>query len=183
MISAATGTNFQTKRGNFCAGMRTLTHVNSRRAGLANARQIIRCQCLDDGLLNAYDKLAWQAGLSLAAQVAKNVNHGLTRAMVSNLATAICLNDRNVMSINNVRAIGAQTQCKNRWKRTSIWTNIPTWNPEPKCICRASQCCAHFLENGKHLDRVQKLPTNSPTFAALPELLVRAWVHAALVDI
>ncbi len=70
----------------------------------------------------------------------------------------------------------------NRWKRTSIWTNIPSWNPEPKCICRASQCCAHFLENGKHLDRVQKLPTNSPTFAALPELLVRAWMHAAFVD-
>ena len=78
------------------------------------------------------------------------------------------------------------TYCRygwNRWKRTSIWTNVGSWVPEPKCLCRPSKCCAHFLENGKHLDRVQRVPTNSPTFAALHEMLVRAWTRAALTEI
>ena len=66
---------------------------------------------------------------------------------------------------------------------TSIWTNVGTWIPEPKCICKPSRCCAHFLENGRHLDRVQKAPSNGSTFAALPEMLVRAWTRAALKEI
>ncbi len=70
-----------------------------------------------------------------------------------------------------------------RWKRTSIWTNISSWVPEPKCICRPPQCCAHFMEYGTHLEKVQRLSTLSPTFAALPEQLVRAWTRAALADI
>ena len=44
-------------------------------------------------------------------------------------------------------------------------------------------CCDHFLENGKRLDRVQKAHSNSPTFAALPEMLVLAWTKAALTEI
>ena len=71
----------------------------------------------------------------------------------------------------------------NRGKSTSIWTNVRTWLPEPKCLCKPPSCCAHFLEHGKHLDRVQKAHSNSPTFAAVPEMLVRSWTHAALTEI
>ena len=70
-----------------------------------------------------------------------------------------------------------------RWKRTSIWTNVRTWMPEPRCLCKPPSCCAHFLEYGKHLDRVQTAASSSPSFAALPEMLVRAWTHAALTEI
>ena len=70
----------------------------------------------------------------------------------------------------------------NRWKRTSIWTNVGSWVPEPKCLCRPPQCCAHFMEYGTHLEKVQRLSTLSSTFAALPEPLVRAWTRAALME-
>ena len=71
----------------------------------------------------------------------------------------------------------------NRWKATSIWTNVQSWTPEPRCFCRLAQCCEHFREHGKHLDRVQKLKQASEEYAALPELLVRAWTHAALLGL
>ena len=71
----------------------------------------------------------------------------------------------------------------NRWKSTSIWTNVRTWMPEPRCLSKPHSCCDHFRENGKHLDRVQNADSNSPSFAALPELLVRAWTKAALMEI
>ena len=71
----------------------------------------------------------------------------------------------------------------NRWKATSIWTNVQSWTPEPRCFCRLAQCCEHFRENGKHLDRVQKLKQASEEYAALPELLVRSWTHAALLSL
>ena len=70
----------------------------------------------------------------------------------------------------------------NRWKRTSIWTNVGSWVPEPKCLCRPPQCCEHFMEYGKHLEQVQRISTHSSTFAALPELLVRTWTRAALME-
>ena len=55
--------------------------------------------------------------------------------------------------------------------------------PEPKCLCRLAQCCENFREHGKHLDRVQKLKQASEEYAALPELLVRSWTHAALLGL
>ena len=66
----------------------------------------------------------------------------------------------------------------NRWKATSIWTNI-TWEPEPRCSCRLSNCCEHFREHGRHMDRVQKAMHRAADYAALPEALVRAWTKAA----
>ena len=71
----------------------------------------------------------------------------------------------------------------NRWKATSIWTNVQGWAPEPRCLCRLSQCCEHFRAHGKHLDRVQKLKHGREDYAALPEQLVRAWTRAALQDL
>ena len=71
----------------------------------------------------------------------------------------------------------------NRWKATSIWTNVQSWAPEPRCLSRLSQCCEHFRANGKHLDRVQKLKHGREDYAALPEQLVRAWTRAALQDL
>ena len=71
----------------------------------------------------------------------------------------------------------------NRWKATSIWTNVQGWTPEPRCLCRLAQCCEHFRAHGTHLDRVQKLKQGSDEYAALPELLVRSWTHAALPDL
>ncbi len=68
----------------------------------------------------------------------------------------------------------------NRWKATSIWTNVASWEPEPRCL--PSNRCAHSSENGKHLDRMQKQAWRSPEYAALPEQLVRAWTRAALAD-
>ena len=67
----------------------------------------------------------------------------------------------------------------NRWKATSIWTNVATWRPEPRCSCRLSNCCEHFREHGKHLDRVQRARHSAADYAALPEALVRAWTKAA----
>ena len=71
----------------------------------------------------------------------------------------------------------------NRWKATSIWTNVQGWTPEPRCLCRLSQCCEHFRAHGKHLDRVQKMKHGSKDYAALPDLLVRSWTHAALMSL
>ena len=71
----------------------------------------------------------------------------------------------------------------NRWKATSIWTNVQGWTPEPRCLCRLAQCCEHFRAHGTHLDRVQKLKQGSDEYAALPELLVRSWTHAALLGL
>ena len=71
----------------------------------------------------------------------------------------------------------------NRWKSTSIWTNVRTWMPEPRCLSKPHSCCDHFRENGKHLDRVQTADSNSPSFAALPEMLVLSWTMAALTEI
>ena len=68
----------------------------------------------------------------------------------------------------------------NRWKATSIWTNV-TWQPEPRCSCRLSKCCEHFREHGTHLDKVQKATHRAADYAALPEALVRAWTRAAYV--
>ena len=65
----------------------------------------------------------------------------------------------------------------NRWKAASIWTNI-TWQPEPRCSCRLSNCCDHFREHGKHLDRVQKARHSSADYAALPEALMRSWTKS-----
>ena len=69
----------------------------------------------------------------------------------------------------------------NRWKATSIWTNVQSWEPEPRCL--PSNRCAHSSENGKHMERMQKHSWRSPDFAALPERLVRAWTRAALAGI
>ena len=69
----------------------------------------------------------------------------------------------------------------NRWKATSIWTSVATWQPEPRCSCRLSNCCEHFREHGTHLDRVQKATHRAADYAALPEALVRAWTQAAYV--
>lgn len=68
-----------------------------------------------------------------------------------------------------------------RWKRTSIWTNVESWVPEPECT--PSNRCAHFLENGAHADKVQGGNQYAPDFAALPEQLVRAWTRAALSSV
>ena len=67
---------------------------------------------------------------------------------------------------------------KERWKKTSIWTNVENWVPEPECT--PSNRCAHFLENGAHADKVRRAAKGAPDFAALPEQLVRAWTRAAL---
>ena len=68
---------------------------------------------------------------------------------------------------------------KERWKKTSIWTNVESWVPEPECT--PSNRCAHFLENGTHADKVRRTANRfAPDFAALPEQLVRAWTRAAL---
>ena len=70
----------------------------------------------------------------------------------------------------------------NRYKPTSIWTNV-TWKPEPRCVCRLGNCCEHYREHGRHLDKVQEAKRSNPDFAALPEQLVRAWTRAALVEL
>eukprot|EP00969_Alexandrium_andersonii_P179922 7952684-Alexandrium_andersonii.AAC.1 len=36
-----------------------------------------------------------------------------------------------------------------RWKATSIWTNVASWEPEPECV--PSNRCAHFREHGPTL--------------------------------
>ncbi len=72
----------------------------------------------------------------------------------------------------------------NKWKATSIWTNVGSWTPEPRCLCRLAQCCDHFRQHGRHLDLVQIAPDkHGLTYAALPELLVRTWTHAALTQL
>ena len=58
MIGTTTGANFQAKRSNLCAGIEALGHINSRRARLANTREIIRRQCVDDRLLDAEGEVA-----------------------------------------------------------------------------------------------------------------------------
>ena len=68
-----------------------------------------------------------------------------------------------------------------RWKATSIWTNVATWRPEPVCI--PSDRCAHFREHGAHLDRVQAAKPTDANYAALPEALVTAWTRAALAEL
>ena len=68
-----------------------------------------------------------------------------------------------------------------RWKATSIWTNLATWRPEPLCI--PSDRCAHFREHGAHLDTVQTGRYTEATFAALPGALVKAWTRAALAEL
>ena len=75
------------------------------------------------------------------------------------------------------------TYCRygwNRHKATSIWTNVRTWQPKPKCTPNDS--CAHFREHGEHLDGVQS-SKKTLEFAALPPQLVRAWMHAALTEL
>jgi len=67
-----------------------------------------------------------------------------------------------------------------RWKATSIWTNVESWEPEPPCVPRNR--CAHYREHGRHLDLVRGSNERNPDFAALPEPLVRAWTRAALTD-
>ena len=76
------------------------------------------------------------------------------------------------------------TYCRYGWNRRkarSIWTNSRRWRPEPRCV--PSNPCARFREHGNHLVRFQRANQSAPDFAALPELLVRAWTHAALMDI
>jgi hypothetical protein len=71
--------------------------------------------------------------------------------------------------------------CRYGWHRhksTSIWTNIQSWLPEPRCT--PSNRCAHSAEHGRHLDLVVNAKHGSGDFAALPEQLVRAWTRAAL---
>ena len=70
-----------------------------------------------------------------------------------------------------------------RWKATSIWTNAVSWQPEPSCSKHPSNCCEHFRTHGVHVDGVQEAKKNSPDFAALPPLLVRAWMHAGLSEL
>ena len=65
-----------------------------------------------------------------------------------------------------------------RWKSISIWTNV-TWQPLPRCSCQLSNCCDHFREHGRHMDRVQQASRSAPDYAALPEALVRSWTKAA----
>ena len=60
---------------------------------------------------------------------------------------------------------------------------MQSWTPELRCLCRLAQCCEHFRAHGKHLDRVQTLKQGSEEYAALPELLVRSWTHAALLGL
>jgi hypothetical protein len=69
----------------------------------------------------------------------------------------------------------------NRWKATSIWTNVATWRPEPRCSCRLSNCCDHFREHGRYMDLVQQASRSAPDYAALPEALVRSWTKVAYV--
>ena len=51
----------------------------------------------------------------------------------------------------------------------SIWSNVQSWTPEPRCLCRLAQCCDHVREHGKHVDRVQKLKQASDEYAALSD--------------
>ena len=64
-----------------------------------------------------------------------------------------------------------------RWKRTSIWTNIGAWRPRPQCS--PSNCCEHFREHGRHAEQVRTIRRDA-RHAALPEQLVREWTNAAL---
>ena len=47
-----------------------------------------------------------------------------------------------------------------------------------RCSCRLSNCCDHFKEHGKHMDRVQA-GHSAADYAAKPEQLMRAWARAA----
>lgn len=67
-----------------------------------------------------------------------------------------------------------------RWKTTSIWTNVQSWVPEPRCL--PNNRCAHYREHGLHLDKVRSA-RGGADFAALPEQLVRAWTRAALTEV
>ena len=76
------------------------------------------------------------------------------------------------------------TYCRYGWERrkaTSIWTNVRTWRPEPKCT--PNDCCEHFREHGEHRDGVQYAKHNAPEFAALPPQLVRTWKQAGLSEL
>ena len=74
--------------------------------------------------------------------------------------------------------------CRYGWHRhksTSIWTNIQSWLPEPRCT--PNNRCAHSAEHGRHLDLVVNAKHCNGAFAALPEQLVRAWTRAALTEV
>jgi hypothetical protein len=64
---------------------------------------------------------------------------------------------------------------KQRWKATSIWTNVVSWRPEPVCV--PSDRCEHFREHGAHLDKVQAARHTDADYAALPEALVGTWTQ------
>ncbi|CAM2147993.1 hypothetical protein PT2222_10359 [Paraburkholderia tropica] len=98
-VVAAAVADLQTERRDLRATVRragarrVFRHVNAGRAGLALAREIIRRQRVDHGLLDERHQLAHHQ--FPASQIEQQIGHDLARPVIRDLAAAVDLDERN----------------------------------------------------------------------------------------